>query len=115
MQKMKLAFIAGILLIANICNSQPVSTKYIDRFLPVAKKLSLEFGIPVSVILGVSILESGTGTSINCRQLNNYFGVTGRNHLKKRRSDYKQYSNAEDSFRDFCEILSRKNFYPRFR
>jgi flagellum-specific peptidoglycan hydrolase FlgJ len=86
--------------------------RYIDRFSPIAQNLSTEFGIPVSIILGVSIHESGSGTSINAKQLNNYFGVVGRNTLKKRRSVYKQYAKPEDSFRDFCEIISRKKFYP---
>ena len=105
--------ICMLLLLATLTGSgQKVITNYINKFLPVAKDLSGEFGIPVSILLGVSILESGSGTSKNCRQLNNYFGVTGRNHLKKRHSVYKQYISAEESFRDFCGILSRKNFYP---
>lgn len=115
MIKIKVTLIAAILLIASFSNGQPVISRYIDQFLPLAKELSLEFGIPVSIILGVSILESGSGTSRNCRQLNNYFGVTGRNKLKKRHSDYKQYPTAENSFRDFCEILSRKKYYPRLK
>ena len=115
MFKKKLAFYIVIMLMAHLCYGQKVITNYIDRFLPVSKELSVEFGIPVAIILGVSILESGSGTSKNCRQLNNYFGVTGRNHLKKRHSAYKQYVSAEESFRDFCEILSRKKFYSSLK
>jgi flagellum-specific peptidoglycan hydrolase FlgJ len=83
--------------------------------LPLAKELSAEFGIPVSIILGVSIHESGSGTSRNCKDLNNYFGVKGKNHLKKRKTKYKQYEKPEDSFRDFCEIISRKKFYSKLK
>jgi flagellum-specific peptidoglycan hydrolase FlgJ len=98
-----------------MCNGQPVIKKYIEHFLPIANTLSAEFGIPVSIILGVSTLESGSGTSRNCRLLNNYFGITGKNHLKGHRSAYKQYPTAEASFRDFCEILSRKPFYAKLK
>jgi Bax protein len=83
--------------------------------MPLADNLSQQYGIPTSIILGVSILESGSGTSLNCRQLNNYFGVKGRNHLKKRHTKYKQYASAEESFADFCGILSRKRFYHKLK
>lgn len=115
MTKIKLIFCAAILFFSNLGIGQKVITNYINRFLPIAKELSAEFGIPVAVILGVSTLESGSGTSKNCKQLNNYFGVTGRNSLRKRHSAYKQYATPEDSFRDFCNIVSRKKFYPKLK
>ena len=115
MIKLRLTILTSILLLANLCIGQKVVTDYINKFLPKSRDLSAEYGIPVAIILGVSLLESGSGTSKNCRQLNNYFGVTGRNHLKKRRSAYKQYASAEDSFRDFCGILSRKRFYHKMK
>ena len=111
MIKMKLAFIVAILLGINVCSGQRVITNYLDRFVPVAKELSIKYGIPASIILGVSILESGSGTSRNCKQLNNYFGMTGSNSLKKRHSVYKQYATAKDSFIDFCNTLSGKKYY----
>lgn len=95
--------------------AQKSTTRYIDKFLPLAKELSAEFGIPVSIILGVSIHESASGTSRNCKDLNNYFGVKGKNHLKKRKTKYKQYEKSEDSFRDFCGIISRKKFYSKLK
>lgn len=115
MVKVRLTLCAALMLMASLCIGQKVITNYFNRFLPIAKDLSAEYGIPVAIILGVSTLESGSGTSKNCKQLNNYFGVTGRNSLKKRHSAYKQYSTPEDSFRDFCGIVSRKNFYPKLK
>jgi len=115
MNKVKLTLCCLLLLIVNICSAQEVTLRYIRKHLPMAKDLSQQFGIPVSIILGVSILESGSGTSLNCRQLNNYFGVKGRNHLKKRHTKYKQYASAEESFEDFCGILSRKRFYYKLK
>ena len=115
MSKLKLIITAVLLLCINICSAQKVVTRYIDKFLPISRELSEKWGIPVSIILGVSIHESGTGTSINCRELKNYFGVKGKNHLKKRHSNYKHYANAEESFNDFCRILSTKKFYHRLK
>ncbi len=108
-------FIAAFTLLSTFCNAQKVITNYIHKFSPIAKELCVKHGIPASIILGVSILESGSGTSLNCRQLNNYFGMTGKNSLKKRRTMYKQYATAEDSFNDFCGVLSRKKFYPKLK
>ena len=115
MPKNRIVYLVALLLLVNVCSGQKVIRNYICRFLPFASELSVEYGIPVSIILGVSILESGSGTSKNCRQLNNYFGVTGRNRLKKRHSAYKQYASPEDSFRDFCNIISRKKFYLKLK
>lgn len=112
MPKLKVTLIALLLFGINMCSGQRVITNYLDHFAHLAKELSLQYGIPAAIILGVSILESGSGTSKNCKQLNNYFGVTGRNSLKKRHSAYKQYATAEDSFIDFCNIVSRKKYYP---
>lgn len=107
-------FIFSALLIKSI-TAQKVVYNYIDKFSPISKELCVEYGIPASIILGVSILESGSGTSKNCKQLNNYFGITGKNNLKKRRTMYKQYAKPEDSFRDFCGVLSRKKFYATLK
>jgi flagellum-specific peptidoglycan hydrolase FlgJ len=115
MNKVKLTLCCLLLLSINICSAQEVTLRYIRKHTPMAMDLSQQWGIPTSIILGVSTLESGSGTSLNCRQLNNYFGVKGRNHLKKRHTKYKQYASAEESFADFCGILSRKRFYPALK
>ena len=115
MQMLKGTFTTMLLFFTFWGTAQNVTTKYIERFLPLSQHLSKRWGIPTSIILGVSIHESGSGTSINCRQLNNYFGVKGHNHLKKRHTAYKQYIDAEESFRDFCGILSRKTFFLKLK
>lgn len=83
-----------------------------------ADSLSTEYGIPASVILGVAIVESGSGTSRNCKLLNNYFGIVGRNNLLKTkgiRSRYKQYPDAMASFTDFCKLLAKKKYYKKLK
>ncbi|UAY52423.1 glucosaminidase domain-containing protein [Ferruginibacter albus] len=115
MNKLRLLLVAVFLVSSSLCPAQKVTTSYIEKYLPLAKELSTQWGIPVAVILGVSILESGSGTSINCRQLNNFFGVKGKNHLRKRKTKYKQYISARASFEDFCRILSTKKYYAKLK
>ncbi|MEI6184679.1 MAG: glucosaminidase domain-containing protein [Bacteroidota bacterium] len=93
---------------------------FIKKFKPLAVELSAEFDIPVSIILGVSIIESGSGKSKNCRLLNNYFGIVGKNSLRHSKgstyhSMFKEYPNAEASFRDFCRKMSKKKFYAKLK
>lgn len=88
---------------------------FIQKFRPLADSLSLEYGIPSAIILGVAIIESSSGTSKNCRMLNNYFGIVGRNSLKSKgkKSRYKEYPNATASFVHFCKLMQSKKFYKK--
>lgn len=91
---------------------------YVKKYKPVAAELSKEFGIPVSVMLGIAIVESSAGKSRNCRQLHNHFGIVGKNDLvrsKNRKSRYKQYPDDLASYRDFCKVISRKKFYSKLK
>ncbi|MBL7738401.1 MAG: glucosaminidase domain-containing protein [Chitinophagaceae bacterium] len=93
-------------------------SKYVSKFRPMADSLSAIYGVPVSVMLGVAIMESGSGTSRNCKLLNNHFGIVGKNNLLKTkgiRSRYKQYPDALASYVDFCKLMTRKKFYTRLK
>jgi uncharacterized FlgJ-related protein len=96
-----------------------VAQKYLDHHAPIAIRLMYETGIPASIILGVSMIESAMGTSKNCRLLNNYFGVKGSNKLhktkSKHRSAYKQYTNADESFQHFTKIVMSKKWFPTMK
>lgn len=93
------------------------SKSFIQKFRPLADSLSQEYGIPAAIILGVSIVESSSGTSKNCRLLNNYFGVVGKNDLKSKgkKSRYKQYPDATASFVHFCKVIAKKKFYKKLK
>lgn len=91
---------------------------FIQKFRPMADSLSAAYGIPAAVILGVSLVESGSGTSRNCRLLNNYFGIVGKNNLLKTKgikTRYKQYPDAASSFVDFCKLLAKKKYYKKLK
>lgn len=94
------------------------SKSFVQRYRPLADSLSAEYGIPAGLILGVAIVESGGGTSRNCKLLNNYFGIVGKNNLLKTkgiRSRYKQYPDATASFVDFCKLLAKKKYYKKLK
>lgn len=89
-----------------------------EKYGPLADSLGAAYGIPSSVILGVAIIESGSGKSRNARLLNNFFGIKGKNNLLKSkgiRSSYKQYPNDTASFVSFCGLVSRKKFYSKLK
>ncbi|UEG51271.1 glucosaminidase domain-containing protein [Ferruginibacter lapsinanis] len=93
-------------------------TKYIKQYRSVADSLGKVYGIPAAVILGVAIIESSAGTSKNCRLLNNHFGIVGKNHMLKSkgiRTRYKYYPSGTASYIGFCELLSKRKFYPKLK
>jgi Bax protein len=91
---------------------------YIKKYKPLVELLSKEYGIPRSIITAISIIESGAGRSRNCKLLKNHFGIKGRNNLFKTKgikSSFKQYETDEASFRDFCELISRRKYYKKLK
>ena len=86
---------------------------YIEKHKEIAAQLSQEYGIPSTVILAVAFVESGGGTSKNSQILNNHFGIVGKNTLNKSR--YRSFLSTQDSFRAFCDLLSRKKYYQRLK
>lgn len=114
-------FIVLVLLSAfslkTIAQSKTV-TRYIEKYSALADSLSFEFGIPVSVILGVAIVESSSGTGRNAKLLNNHFGIVGKNNLLKTkgiRTKYKQFPNGESSYISFCKLISRRKLYKKLK
>ena len=89
---------------------------YVKKWQPLAEHLREDYGIPVAVILGIAIHESGSGTSKHAKLLNNHFGIKGKNKLLKEkgiRSAYKQYDNVEECYEHFCKIIKKKKFYHK--
>ncbi|HCN83224.1 MAG TPA: hemagglutinin [Sphingobacteriaceae bacterium] len=94
---------------------QSVAAKYIELYKDAAIKIMNENGIPASIVLGVAIHESGSGTSKIARILNNHFGFKGQNSSNKIQSAYKEYDSVEASYADFAFLLKdRSKFRPLF-
>ncbi len=114
------ALLHGLLLFACLLALSPLQAQsgYIKKYRPLADSLSEKYGIPSSVILGVAIVESGAGNTRTARLLNNHFGIVGVNKLQKThgvKTRYKQYASVADSYVAFCQLISRRKFYPRLK
>lgn len=86
---------------------------YLDRNKSTATELSQEFGIPPAVILSIAYVETGGGNSKNCQTLNNHFGMMGKNTVND--SKFKSFDSSKESFRAFCEMISRKKYYQKLK
>ena len=97
------------LFISSASFSQTATQNYIDENKDLAVELMNTYHVPASIILGVAIHESGSGTSKIARYLNNHFGIKGPNSSTKIRSAYKDYDEVKDSYQDFIEILQNRS------
>lgn len=86
----------------------------IQRYKPFIDSLSLVYGIPSKLIIGVGICESGFGQSKQSIKQNNYFGLRGK-YVRKKKSSFKHYATPEDSMVDFCEVLASKKYYTNLK
>ncbi len=94
------------------------SKEYVAKYKPLCDSLSVQYGIPSVVILGISIEESGYGTSKVCRLLNNHFGIVGKNNLRQThniKSRYKYYLNDTASFIHFCNYVTARKYYQKLK
>ena len=115
LRRSKLLLVFLLILVAQSLLAQ---SKYVKKYRPLADSLSSVYGVPTSIILGVAILESGSGTSRNCKLLNNHFGIVGKNDLlktKRIKTRYKQYPNSLASYVDFCKLITKKKFYKKLK
>lgn len=107
-----------VMLLAVMVTGYAQNKKYVEAHQSMAQQLAERFGIPYKVIMGIAIVESSSGQSKASKRLNNHFGMTGRTSLNKTvkyHTRYKCYSNDSASFIDFCEVVSRKAFYPNLK
>ncbi|GEP94602.1 glucosaminidase domain-containing protein [Chitinophaga cymbidii] len=115
LRKKRTLLLGGMLATSIAVSAQKIPKKYIQKFEPVAVDLMKETGVPASVILGVAMLESGSGTSRNAKLLNNHFGIVGKNNLAKRgetyRSVYREFASDTASFRYFARLCTRRKWY----
>ena len=105
-------------LLALMLTSNAQNTSYITEHKSMVTELSEQFGIPYSVILAVAMVESSSGQAHAAQKLNNHFGIVGKNSQRSKsgfKSRYKQYASEQESFLDFCRVISHKEFYARLK
>ena len=94
-------------------------SQYIDTWKNEAISQMAAYGIPASITLAQGILESGDGNSSLAKQGNNHFGIkchtwTGKTIHKdddKKNECFRKYNNAQQSFQDHSEFLSKRGRY----
>jgi len=103
----------GIAIVLFLTSSSKGNVSYFDKYRELANELSAQYEIPSCVILSVAYLESGGGTSVVAKKLNNHFGIVGdcKPAISKHKSKYKYYASVSDSYRGFCKLVSSKKFY----
>lgn len=91
---------------------------YIERYKAVALQHESAFGIPASITLAQGLLESGAGHSGLAINGNNHFGIKDFSWHgdvvcygdSTRRTCYRKYGSAEDSFLDHARFLKGKRY-----
>ena len=86
---------------------------YISQYKSIATELSKEFGIPSAIILSIAYVETGGGNSKHAQTLNNHFGMVGKNTVNN--SKFRSFESSKESFRAFCEMISRKKYYQKLK
>lgn len=115
---MKKEHFISLLLSLFISNVVVAQNKFFDDFRPLADSLGTAYEIPTEVILAVAYHESGGGTSVISRRLNNYFGLKGRvpgGDTVSVKSSYKYFEKPIDSYVYFCNLVARKKFYTTLK
>ena len=102
-----------------------ISTEdYIAIYKDVAIETMHRYGIPASITLAQAIIESASGNSALARNANNHFGIKCTSSWKgetyyrdngKENSCYRAYKNAEQSFRDHADFLTRDRYAVLFK
>ncbi len=114
-------FVAGLILVVltTAATAQKSIKNFIKKYDDLALKKAEEYQIPVSIILGVSIVESAAGQSIICKSLKNFFGIKGKNWSSEEKmgykSAYKEYKTDMESFEHFCQVIKKKKFYQKLK
>ncbi len=104
-----------LFLFSNFLFSQnKITQNYIDENKYIAIECSEKFSIPVEIILGIAIIESGSGQSKIAKKLKNHFGIVGKNKVNYK-TRYKQYSNKNKSYLDFCKLIISKKIYSKLK
>lgn len=111
MRNFNIKFLGLIILFFNLKIS--AQNSYISQHKPLATELSKEFGIPSAIILSIAYVETGGGNSKHAQTLNNHFGMVGKNTVNS--SKFKSFESSKESFRAFCEMISRKKYYQKMK
>ncbi|WP_207429291.1 glucosaminidase domain-containing protein [Pedobacter sp. SYSU D00535] len=96
------------LFMTGTASAQSAAQRYVEAYKEAAIRTMNEHGVPASIVLGVAIHESASGTSKIAKYLNNHFGMKGKSGPKPIPSAYKGYESVDDCYADFVSLLKRR-------
>lgn len=106
---MKLFFLIPLTVMGFSLFAAPVRpTVYIEKHVKIAQEEMKRTGVPPSITLSQSMIESTCGTSHIAVTKNNYFGIK-----EKGRDTYKTYATVKASFMHHSNVLARNRRYAR--
>lgn len=116
MNKVLLSIIP-IFCLALSVSAQKQTDAYIAKYDSLAINIMNTYGIPASIVLGIGIHESGSGTSKLCKNYHNHFGVKGRNINSKGKkvSSYRKFESDLAAYQHFAEMISQKKYYEKLK
>jgi len=116
---MRILFVTFLFLLPIALLAQSAAQKYIDTYSPLALEVSEKYQIPPSLVLGIALHESASGTSKLCRTKRNHFGVKGRVKSSKSKSGYvsayRTFESDEASYLHIGEMISKRKYYTRLK
>jgi flagellum-specific peptidoglycan hydrolase FlgJ len=94
---------------------------YVNRFVDVAQKEMMKYGIPASITLAQGLIETNAGDSRLARQNNNHFGMKcfskkcGKGHCANFTDDshkdfFRKYKSSWESYRAHSKLLMGKRY-----
>jgi hypothetical protein len=109
----KLLFICLAIILSGTATKSQTIQDYVEEHTGHAQELMRTYEVPASVILAVAIHESAAGKSKIARHLNNHFGIKGANSNEEINSSYRDYSDADESYDNFVEILQNNTSFNK--
>lgn len=128
---MRIFLIISFVILSKLMTGQSdITTKYIEKYKHIAVSEMERTGIPASITLAQGLLESNWGRSELAIKSNNHFGIkcsgewSGGKHFryddeynklgKKKKSCFREYDSAEESFFDHSSFLTDPNKKKRY-
>jgi LysM repeat protein len=118
---MKKLFFSMMLLPALFAAAQTITPEqYIELYKDIAIREMKRMGVPAAITLAQGILETEHGNSVLVKKSNNHFGIKcksswtagGVSHDDDAQGEcFRQYANAEDSYRDHSNFLRGNGRY----
>lgn len=113
---MRFVIILAFSILFFTAGAQNTAVNYIEKYDSLAVEILVRYQIPASLVLGVAMHESASGTSNLCITRHNHFGVKIRVKSKSgHHSIYRTFNTDEDAYLNFGEMIARRQYYQQLK